>query len=60
MLPDARQATLPGADHLRPLTRADSLAAITADFVLQRPAARTANDALGCHIDMRPRNVDGQ
>jgi pimeloyl-ACP methyl ester carboxylesterase len=30
MVPDARQATLPGANHLGPLTHADALAKITA------------------------------
>jgi hypothetical protein len=60
MVPHARQTTLPDADHLGPLTHADGLAAITADFVRRRAAARTANGASGCRSDMRPRNVDGK
>jgi pimeloyl-ACP methyl ester carboxylesterase len=38
MLPDARQVTLDGADHLGPLTHADGLAKITADFIRGREA----------------------
>jgi pimeloyl-ACP methyl ester carboxylesterase len=33
MLPDARQVSLPGADHLGPLTHADDLAVIISGFV---------------------------
>lgn len=33
MLPNTRQVTLPGADHLGPLTHADDIAAITSDFI---------------------------
>ena len=42
MLPNTRQVTLDGANHLGPLTHADDMARITADFirVQSRPEAR--------------------